>query len=250
LTSVLTSVLTSPPAIAGDEEGLFGAAQPAPGEEVVLGRAFRTYTEGERRRFFETILRLRYGPFDPAAGERKQTWAQIAETLKVSRTTVQAWRDSEEFKALERRYRQSLKDEARTDLATMQEDALSHLQYLMRNARSEQVQFWSAQALIQHGNLAAEEAERKTEAEGELVRLQAALLKSKARQELMAAHGASVASVREARVRPGGLLPEVVVRQNAIVKALAAGQDPASIEIEVEAHEVSPEAEPEEDGDT
>jgi hypothetical protein len=81
----------------------------------VLGRAVRTSTEGERRMFFdmffETILRLRYGPFDPGARERTRTWAEISRTLQVSRTTVQAWRDGEAFTARERRYRQTLKDE-------------------------------------------------------------------------------------------------------------------------------------------
>ena len=47
--------------------------------------------------------------------------------LKVARTTLQALAGLDDFKALERRYRQTLKDEARTDLATTQDAAMGHL---------------------------------------------------------------------------------------------------------------------------
>jgi hypothetical protein len=213
-------------------------ALPAPvsaDEAVVLGRRFKSYSADQRRRFFERILQMRYGPFDLVAGEAKKTWTEVAEALGVARSTLAEWKGSDEFKALERRYRQQLKDEARTDLASLQERALAHMAYLSENAGSEHVQFLATQALLEHANLAAEEEEKLQEAQGELVRFQTTLTKIKAKRELMRAAGVEAGSVREARVRPGGLLPEAVVQQNEVIKQLRAGEQDAEEEEAIDA---------------
>lgn len=178
-------------------------------------RATVRYSDEQRRALYSKILRLRFGPFE--LGEKRATWDAIADALHISRTTLYAWQQLEDYKQAEIRYRKLLREEGRTTVAGMGRDALDHLFYLMTNARSEFVQLESAREIIKLTNIEKELEEAEHDANQELIEFQKVLLKRKAERAKLREAGFDPDSIIDVPVKPGGILPDIVQAENRIV---------------------------------
>lgn len=159
----------------------------------------KTYSKAEKLAKIETALELRYG-------ERKN-WAEIAEDLSLARSTLNEWRRSEEYAEADKRWRKILREQARGDLAQMNDEAIDTLYELMKTDKSGYVRFMSATKILELNQVGSELEEDQADQQKELNEF---LLHAAKRHEARL----GVAEMVRLPVMPGGLLPERIQTLN------------------------------------
>jgi hypothetical protein len=186
--------------------------------ETEQERIYKRYNQQERLTLIDKMLERKY--------RGKATWDEIADAFGVARSTIRRWRLGDEWRLAEARWRRVMREEARSDTTMLGQDALGVLQDLMHNARSEFVRYSSAGKILDLIGVGDEIEETKVDQASELMRFIEKVRTRQTETQHLLAQGIDPDTVLEAEVRPGGMLPEIVVHQNEeIMAARLAEQD-------------------------
>lgn len=157
----------------------------------------KVYTTEQKRGLIQQALDLRY--------EGKLNWDDVAQQISVSRSTLSEWRKEPLWKELDAERRRLLREEARSDGATVLTEMLDVLYELAKGARSEYVRFTAASKLLDINNVGAEIEEAAVDQAKELNEFLGRLSRRSQSQ---------VSELATVRVLPGGLLPPEVQERN------------------------------------
>ena len=171
-------------------------------------RDYHRYTREERAAKMDRMLETKY--------KDRATWDEVADRHRVARSTIRRWRQSDEWRMAEARWRRIMREEARSDTTMLAQNALGVLQDLMQNARSEFTRYSAASKVLDLVGVGDEIEESRADTSSELMKfMQQMKLKESEKQRLRDA-GIDPDNVIDAEVKPGGLLPEGIVEQNRI----------------------------------
>lgn len=162
-------------------------------------RDYHRHTKEEREQLIDSLLE--------AKARTRASWDEIGEQHGVSRSTIRRWRETDEWKLAEAKWRRILREEARTDVALIGQDMVGVLQDLAHHARSEFVRYSAAGKLIDIFGIENEIEETRNDQAGELLKFMQ-LLNGKSVSPVISPE------IIEAEVKPGGFLPERVEQEN------------------------------------
>lgn len=160
------------------------------------------------------------------------SWAEIADKLNVSRSTLYQWMKSDDWKIAESARRTRDREEARTDAASLARKALNTINDLMDNARSEYVRFMAAKEAAALARVADELEEKKLD---QSVQLNQFLEQLRARevQKGQALRVLGEGNIIDVQILDGGRLPDSVREADAVIKEAQAQHDLDMLEFEV-----------------
>lgn len=157
----------------------------------------RTYSKQEKLERIDQALEMRY--------ERKMNWDEIADTTGVARSTLSAWRKDPEWREADARWRRLLREQARSDAASIVSEMMDGMYELAKTAKSEYVRFMAMKEVIDINQVANEIEETALDQQKELNEF----LQRIGRREATAA-----VVMSQLPVQPGGLLPESIMSAN------------------------------------
>jgi hypothetical protein len=198
----------------------------SPVQSVIPEPAHIRYTDEQRRALYPKILQLRFGPFEKNA--RRADWGEIAEAIGIARSTLADWRKLDDFDEAMQQYRDDLRRENQTSVATMGDAAVQHVFHLMQNAGSEWVQLEAAREIIKISKLEQDDQAKLAESARDLIEFQKMVGKRKLDLKALADHGIDPSTIIDVPMKPGGFLPEPIEIQNELVReqmALLAAED-------------------------
>jgi hypothetical protein len=112
-----------------------------------------------------------------------------------------------------------MREEAPTSAAGMGQEAIDHVRYPTTNAGSDFVQLEAAREIVKITGIAKEPEEQPVDQNPEPVAFQTIVAQRRADRAQLRAAGFDPDAVNTAQVQPGGFLPAIVLKQNAIVAA-------------------------------
>jgi hypothetical protein len=153
-------------------------------------KARQPYTEQERRALIEQILEQRIC--------EDWTWEQVAKVNNVGLRTIERWRQTDEWRQIESRWRRSMREETRTRIAELTGPAVDVLVELMLDPQIPPfTRMNCAKSLLEFGGIADEIEEITVDQQDELMEF----LKQAKQSRSVAA------KVRDIEPLPSGLLP-------------------------------------------
>lgn len=187
------------------------------GQSALRVDAVRQDAEDDRRDYHRYTREERIGKIDRMLETKykdRATWDEVADRHDIARSTIRRWRQSDEWRMAEARWRRIMREEARSDTTMLAQNALGVLQDLMQNARSEFTRYSAASKVLDLVGVGDEIEESKVDSSNELMKfMQQMKIKESERARLRDA-GIDPDTILEAEVKPGGMLPEPVVEHN------------------------------------
>lgn len=170
------------------------------------GRDYRRYTKQERNDLIDRMLETKY--------RQRATWEEVADRHEVSRSTIRRWRLTDEWRMAEARWRRVMREEARSDTTVLGQNALEVLSDLMNNARSEFTRYSAASKILDLIGVGDEIEEAKVDQSQELMKFMQQMQGRQSQRKKLESAGIDPDNIIDVEVRPGGMLPEVIVEQN------------------------------------
>lgn len=182
------------------------------GEELVpetkAESNYKRYNKEEKLRLYDRMLELKY--------RKRLSWDEIAAKFKVARSTIRDWRQTDEWRLAEARWRRTMREEARSDATLMGQDALGVLADLMHNAKSEFTRYSAAAKVVDLVGIGDETIEQLTDETSKLSQWLETGLRRKDLQiaRLKAGGLNNQEELLALEVKPGGLVPDQISKMN------------------------------------
>lgn len=169
----------------------------------------RRYTREQRLELIDKMLETKY--------KDRVSWEEVADQYGVARSTIRRWRSGDEWRMAEARWRRVLREEARSDTTMLAQDALGVLQDLMHNARGDFTRYSAASKILELVGVGDEIEESKVDTTNELMKFIEKLSGRENERTRLVSAGIDPDTIIDAEVKPGGILPDVVLEQNRVV---------------------------------
>ena len=176
---------------------------------VVLEGDYHRYTKDERNDLIDRILETRY--------RHQKTWEECSDIYDMSRSTIQRWRRTDEWQFTEAKWRRIMREETRSDMTGVSQDAKEVLKELMHTARSEFVRFSSAKTLLDYTGIDQEIEERGLDQKDEILTFLKKVEQHTKDKDRLRDAGIDPDTIIDVEAKEGGLLPDEIVVQNTLM---------------------------------